>query len=77
MTKTQLYTREEMIKMLDIEPVNKGIANFGYSKEEFICDYGEDCYKSNIINYYLTDNTISSVVENGKNCKLSYYFIEK
>ena len=66
-----------MLRLLDTDPFDKHLIEQGYSKEECLRDYDNSIYETFIINYYLNDKTISSVVENGKNCKLSYYFIEK
>ncbi len=77
MTTTQLYTKEEMIKMLDTEPVDKSLVDMGYSKELLLDECGEDCYKTEIINYYLNNQKIKMIVENGKGCKISYYWNEE
>ncbi len=74
---TQLYSKTDILKLLDHGEVDRSLVDQGYSKELYLDECGEDSYKQEIINYYINNRTIKMVVENGKGCKISYYFNEE
>ncbi len=74
---TQLYSKTDILKLLDHAEVDRSLVDQGYSKELYLDECGEDSYKQEIINYYINNRTIKMVVEDGKGCKVSYYFNEE